>query len=247
MPAVGIITENLAARCSIDLTVKVEIRSRNRRLAGIEGNPATARVVKVLHPWSQVVHAWAWRNWCGTRRHWVRALITIPGLGKVPDRVFKLPRCRNPRRRSRLTGLGTARSSRMLPQDPAMVFPAHFVPKSVPPIPSPALIHVQNRWLVGDGRSVTDVYAGAEGDNRNIGMFVVYKTSEPFGYQNWHSVFVPGTTGAVKVVKAPLGKKVETSAQRAKLGFVSKSGARGTFDLDGDMVTVDGATTLPPG
>lgn len=237
VPAAGIITEDLARRCQVDLKVSVTLRSQGRRLTEIAGNPATGRVEKVLHPWSQVVYAWAWRNWCGSRKHAVRALIRIPGVRTVPDRAFRLPRCRHRHRRSRLVRLGTARSSRMLPRDPGIVFPAQFNPPWIP-IPSPALIHIYNRWVVGDGRSITDVYAGETGDNSGGGIFVIYKTIEPFGYQNWHSVFTPGKTGGVTIVKAPLGKKVETSAQRAKLRFVSKQGVRGTLDLDGDTVSL---------
>lgn len=126
----------------------------------------------------------------------------------------------------------------MLPRDPGIAYPAQFNPKG-PPIPPPALIRIQNRWLVGDGRTITDVYAGEAGDNPAHGLFVIYKTLGPFGYQGWHSVFVPGETGAVRIVEAPLGSKVETSAQRAKLAFVSKRGARGTLDLDGDVVSLE--------
>jgi hypothetical protein len=239
VPAFAIITENLQSWCRVDVRVEIELRSRGHRLTRVAGNPATARVVKVVHPWSEVVHAWAWRNWCGSHAHWVLAVFSIPGAEPERQRVFRLPRCRNPKRRSSIVSLGTARSSRMLPKEPGLVFPAHFVPKSVPPIPSPALIRVQNRWLVGDGRQITDVYAGEAGDDPSVGIFVIYKTDEPFGYQDWHSVFVPGTTGAVRISQAPLGKKVETSAQRAKLRFVSKSGATGTLNLDGDVVTLD--------
>jgi hypothetical protein len=239
VPAAAIITEDLPRRCMLDIKVRIGLRSQGHRMAAIGGNPATGHIAKVLHPWSQVVYAWAWRNWCGARRHAARALIRVPGLRTVPSRVFKLPRCRRLYRRSRLLGLGVARSSRMLPRDPGLVFPAQLNPE-IPPIPSPALIRIYNRWIVGDGRSITDVYAGETGDGSGGGIFVIYKTLDPFGYQNWHSVFVPGQTGGVKIVKAPFGKKVETSAQRAKLEFVSKQGVRGILDLDGDTVSLQG-------
>ena len=118
--------------------------------------------------------------------------------------------------------------------------PARYIPKSVPIPVSRALLRYSNGWMVSDGRTHIAVYAGAEGGDKDVGLFVVYHTDFVFGWQDWHPVPVPGKTGSVRIVNAPLGKKVETSAQSARLPFVSKSGKRGKFNLDGDIAMVNG-------
>ena len=127
----------------------------------------------------------------------------------------------------------------MLPKLPGTEIPARFPPDWVPQIPSPALIRVQNRWQAGDGRSVIDVYAGERGDNPDVGMFVIYRTYTWFGWIDRQRVYVPGTTKAVRITAAPLGKKAEDTALLAKLRFRSKTGSTGTLDLDGGVVTLD--------
>jgi hypothetical protein len=129
----------------------------------------------------------------------------------------------------------------MLPKDPSLEIPAELPSKEVPIVPSPSLIRVQNRWLAGNGRSVIDVYAGEEGDNPDVGMFVVYRTYGAFGVltrDRW--IYLAPGTRAAKITKAPLGKKAAAKAMLAKLRFQTKSGAAGTLDLDGDVVTMDG-------
>lgn len=236
---VGVFTEYLSAPCRVTRRVRVGIRLNGVRLRGVSGNPMVTKIGGELKQWDEFVHTWAWENWCGPRRH--RATVTIAGLGKTYRyRLRKLPRCRNPRAPSRLVSLKTRRDARSFPPEPGFETPAYFVPPSVPPIPSPSLIRVQNRWQVSDGRSVMDVYAGEEGDDPARGMFFIVRTYLPFGFQDWTAVMVPGRTRAVKITEAPLGKAVETSAQRARLGFSSKSGATGTFDLVGLRVMVSG-------
>jgi len=242
VPAVSVITAGLAAPCKVDFVVHVGIRSRGHRMTGITGNPSTARIAAVLHAYGQVVHAWSWRNWCGTLRHWVVAIFTSSVDVPERERVFRLPRCRHSSRRSRLLDLPrTSRLDLQLPKDRSLVIPAQFPSSDVPQIPSPALIRVQNRWLAGNGRSVIDVYAGERGDNPDVGMFVVYRTYEPFGFVTRdRDIYLPAGTRAARITKAPLGKKGAATAMLAKLRFKTKSGATGILNLDGDSVTLDG-------
>jgi hypothetical protein len=240
VPAVVVFTGRMDSPCRLVLRIGAEIRSRHHRMSRIAGNPATAHFSIILHRYGQVVHAWAWRNWCGAREHRAVALFTSPITEPLHERVFRLPRCRNPRRRSRLVSLGTSRVDQLLPRFPETSIPAHFPGDDVPQIPSPALIRVQNRWLDGDGRTIVDVYAGERGDNANAGMFVIYRTYNVFGYVSRQRVYVPGMTKAVRITKAPLGKKAEPAALTAVLHWRSKTGVTGTLDLDGGVLSVDG-------
>jgi hypothetical protein len=241
VPAVAVITKQLEEPCQFQFGIGLELRSRGHLLSRVKGNPSLAGVKAVLHPYGEVVHAWSWRNWCRTRRHRALAVFTTPLTAPARDRIFKLPRCRRPKRRSRLTGQGTSRLDLKLPKEPGSEIPAQFPSKDVPILPSPSLIRVQNHWLAGNGRSVIDVYAGSRGDDSQTGMFVVYRTYSYFGVltrDRW--LFLAHGTGPARITAAPLGKKAADKAMRAKVRFKTKNGTTGTLDLDGDVITLDG-------
>jgi hypothetical protein len=109
---------------------------------------------------------------------------------------------------------------------PATLEPAD---EAVVPI-SPSLVRVRNVWMVGNGRTLVAVYAGAAGDDAVNGRIVVVRQNLAAGTQTVRVLTVPGT-GAVAIESAPRGAAVETSAQTATLRVRGASGRIGTLDL----------------
>ena len=95
---------------------------------------------------------------------------------------------------------------------------------------SPALVRVRNGWLVSDGRTLVAVYAGAAGDDGRNGRLVIVRQNLVAGIQSQRVLSLTGT-GALTIVRAPVGAAVERSAQWASLGFRSANGRTGTLDL----------------
>jgi hypothetical protein len=129
---------------------------------------------------------------------------------------------------------GTAPESTVpAPVPPATIaaIPATVMPGGSAPVPvSPALVRVRNGWLVSDGRTLVAVYAGAAGDDGRDGRLVIVRQNLVAGTQSQRVLSLAGT-GALTIVRAPLGAAVERSAQSGNLGFRSTNGRTGTLDL----------------
>lgn len=206
-----------------------------RPVRPVRGNPARWHVSLVLQPWSQVVHTWTWRNWCGRPRHEYLELAVLGG--KSSERLgqrITAPVCRDRARTSAFvdTGAGT----RLVPLVERPI-PAHILAPGTPIPVSPTLIRVQNAWLVSDGRMLVAVYAGEAGNDPSKGRFVVIRQSLVFGNQ-WEDVVPAGSTGAVRLTHVPLGSSVETSAQHGDLSFTSAGGRDGVLHLATDTVAI---------
>jgi hypothetical protein len=129
---------------------------------------------------------------------------------------------------------GTAPESTVPAPVPATTIapiPAALVPGGSAPVPvSPALVRVRNSWLVSDGRTLVAVYAGAAGDDARNGRFVIVRQNLVAGTQSQRVLSLAGS-GALTIVRAPLGTAVERSAQWGSLGFRVADGRTGTLDL----------------
>jgi hypothetical protein len=129
---------------------------------------------------------------------------------------------------------GTAPESTVPAPVPAATIaaiPAALVPGGSAPVPvSPALVRVRNGWLVSDGRTLVAVYAGAAGDDGRNGRIVIVRQNLVAGTQSQRVLNLAGT-GALTIVRAPVGAAVERSAQWASLGFRSANGRTGILDL----------------
>ena len=102
---------------------------------------------------------------------------------------------------------------------------------------SPSLVRVRNVWMVGNGRTLVAVYAGAAGDDAASGRIVVVRQNLVAGTQSVRALTVAGT-GAVAIEQAPTGAAVETSAQTATLRFRGAAGRVGTLDLRRDRLAL---------
>jgi hypothetical protein len=96
-----------------------------------------------------------------------------------------------------------------------------------------------NEWTVASRRTYTAVDAGADPTDRSNGVFGIFRQDFVHVRQDQDLVKVPGT-GALEIIKAPLGPKVEIWAQRrGNIHFTSKNGISGTLHLKDDSVTLD--------
>jgi hypothetical protein len=231
---------NKASRpCAVATTLGIAVHYHfgnidPRPVRPVRGNPARWHVSRVLQPWSQVVHTWTWRNWCGRPRHESLELSGRRGTSEQLGQRINAPVCRDRKRMSAFvdTGAGT----RLVPLVERPI-PAHLLSPNVPIPVSPTLIRVQNAWLVSDGRMLVAVYAGEAGNDPSKGRFVVIRQSLVFGNQ-WEDVVSAGSTGAVRLTHVPLGATVETSAQRGELSFTSAGGRDGVLHLATDTVAI---------
>jgi hypothetical protein len=238
--AVAGILNKTSRACALTTTLGIDVHYHFGNIdpspvRPVRGNPTRWRVSPVLQPWSQVVHTWIWRNWCGRSRH---AYLVLSGLGgKSTERVAQrigAPACRN--RHGRSAFVDTGPGTRLIPlvEDP---IPAHILSPDTPIPLSPALIRVRNAWLVSDGRTLVAVYAGEAGNDPATGRFVVVRQNLVFGNQ-WEDVVPAGRAGAVELTQVPLGAAVETSAQHGDLSFVSAGGRTGVLHLATDTVAI---------
>ena len=101
---------------------------------------------------------------------------------------------------------------------------------------SPALIRVSNSWIVSNGRRLVVVYAGAAGDEATRGRVVIIRQDREAGSQTQDVVDVPGS-GALTINGAPLGPRVETSAQTGVLQLRGTAGFAGSLNLVTERVT----------
>ena len=237
--AVGVLTKG-GPVCRVRRTVRLGVRYHpgnldppRGALRPVRGNPTRWTIARVLHPWSQVVRTWTWRNWCRRPRS-VFAFLDASIGGATYRRATRVaaPACRN-RHVSSLfadTGYGT----RLIPFTGDRI-PARILSPETPIPVSPSLIRVQNAWLVSDGRTLVAVYAGEAGNDPAQGSFVIIRQDLVFGVQT-QDVVQAGHTGAVKLTQVPLGRSVETSAQHADLSFASAGGKHGLLRLASDRV-----------
>jgi hypothetical protein len=132
---------------------------------------------------------------------------------------------------------GTESSARALVRiGPPDRIPAHMLGEDVPVPISPQVLEAGNAWLVSNGATLVAVYAGAAGDDRSEGRFVIVRQNLAAGTQTEDVVDVPGA-GALAVDDAPRGESVETAAQHARLGFHGSSGKTGVLDLATDRAS----------
>jgi len=147
---------------------------------------------------------------------------TAPPQVTTPKGV-KPPKHLPPLRGHRHTGTIPAR---MLGPDPQTPFSTNVI--------SP----VRNGWVVSDHRRFTAVYAGASGSDRSTGALAIFRQNFIQVTQKLKVVKVAGA-GTVKITRAPLGKGVETSAQRhGNIRFSGGRGITGTLHLKTDKISL---------
>ena len=117
--------------------------------------------------------------------------------------------------------------------------PAEIVPGGPGPFfSSDAIYPLTNGWQAGDRRTYTAVDAGANPARPSVGELGIFRQDFVKVTQAQHVVNVPGA-GALRIVKAPLGQAVATSAQSSgDLEFVGSRGVRGVLHLSDDSVTI---------
>jgi hypothetical protein len=114
--------------------------------------------------------------------------------------------------------------------------PARMLGAEVPVPIAPSVLRERNGWLVGDGRTLVAVYAGAAGGDPDMGRIVIVRQDLVAGKQTVRIVDA-GPTGALTIAAAPLGASVETSAQTGELSLEAADGQLFALDLSGDKVS----------
>jgi hypothetical protein len=118
------------------------------------------------------------------------------------------------------------------------VTPARLLPRDSCPLSTEIIWPVLNGWFVGDHHRQTGVWGGGDLDHSSIGRFAILRDNFIRGTQHVNTVDVAGA-GPLRITRAPLGRKVVTSAQRrAKLWFKSRRGVHGVLHLRSDTVTI---------
>jgi len=218
--------------CALRTTIRVTIADSG----GVEAR-GRWHVRTVLNPWSEVVHTWAWRNWCpvGGQRE-ATITFSLPDGTSVAQHVSDLPTCVDANAATTLVDLGTGTK---YVKRPGQRIPPHILPRGTPPPLHQELIKVKNGWLVSDGYTLVAVYAGRAGNNASRGRFAVIHQNLIFGvqYEPPDLVDIP-KAGALKITRGPHGVARETSAQRGRLTFTSAHGVKGVLDLHGDRVRI---------
>jgi hypothetical protein len=96
-----------------------------------------------------------------------------------------------------------------------------------------------NQWQTSDRRRFTAVDAGADASHQSTGLFGIYRHNYIRIKERAKTVKVP-TAGTLKITKAPLGRSVESWAQRrGNIRFTSKNGVTGTLHLRDDTITLN--------
>lgn len=105
-------------------------------------------------------------------------------------------------------------------------------------LPSTIEWPVTGGWEAASHAKTTDIYAGADGEDRSTGLFAIMRTNVIHATQTFDYVRVAGS-GPLKITKAPLGRKVAVWAQeRGEFEFTSRNGIEGTLHLQDDTVTL---------
>jgi len=93
-----------------------------------------------------------------------------------------------------------------------------------------------SEWDVLSRRRGTDICAGADPEDRSTGRFAILRQNFVWVTQTLDVVDVPNS-GPVRITDAPMGARVEDSAQKhGRLRFTSKRGVKGTLRLRDDTV-----------
>jgi hypothetical protein len=164
---------------------------------------------------------------CGTGGHATTTTATFAGSGHLTKAQAKA-RIRAARRRHRRLRLS-------LTKVPAQMIP-HRVVASL--LQGDVLSPATNGWKASDRQQSTEVYAGADPYQPNVGRFLVVRAEAPPAHRS-DRVDVPGA-GAVTITRAPLGSGVVTSAQQnGQIEFTSSNGVSGTLHLSDDTVTIN--------
>lgn len=218
--------------CRLSTTIQMTIKGFGAAAVNDQWN-----VRAVLKPWSSVERTWVWRNWCASAREGgVTVEFSDPTGRRVRQLVPRPPTCARAGTASTVTVLGTGRKYVRRPGD--RIRP-HILRKGIPPPLHQALIKVRNTWLVSDGYTLVAVYAGTAGNNPTVGRFAIIRQNAIFGvqYEPPDLVDVRKARG-LKITRGPRGASRETTAQRARLAFVSANGTKGFLDLNADRVRV---------
>jgi hypothetical protein len=118
--------------------------------------------------------------------------------------------------------------------------PGSIVRNGQPFVSSELIWPVLNYWGTGSHRRLTLVEAGKDAYLKGHGAFGILRQNFVWESQTEDIVSVPGS-GAVKITKAPLGKRAEGRAQgHGNLRFVGRRGVTGTLHLSDDAVTLNG-------
>ncbi len=81
--------------------------------------------------------------------------------------------------------------------------------------------------------------AGSDASSHSTGLFGIYRHNYLRVKERAKTVKVP-RAGTLKITKAPLGRSVESWAQRrGNIQFTSKNGVTGTLHLKDDTVTLN--------
>lgn len=98
---------------------------------------------------------------------------------------------------------------------------------------------VTNAWRTGSRERFTEVSAGALAADRSTGVLAIFRHDYLAATQDVNVVEVDGS-GPVRIIRAPLGRGVEASAQGSgEIEFAGSNGLRGTLDLSDDSVTLE--------
>lgn len=116
--------------------------------------------------------------------------------------------------------------------------PAQMLGEDVPVPIAPSILRARNGWLASDGEMLVAVYAGAAADKPSVGRVVIVRQNLAAGKQTVRVVDA-GSTGALTIAAAPLGRAVETAAQTGALRLRTTGGGLLTLDLGSDTVIHD--------
>lgn len=116
--------------------------------------------------------------------------------------------------------------------------PAQMLGEDVPVPIAPSILRARNGWLASDGEMLVAVYAGAAADKPSVGRVVIVRQNLAAGKQTVRVVDA-GSTGALTIAAAPLGRAVETAAQTGALRLRTPGGGLLTLDLGSDTVIHD--------
>jgi hypothetical protein len=240
---VGLVASaKLTHSCALRRTARVAVEtSRGLVLptSRVSGNDATWRISATIRPWGQKVHTWVWHNWCGASSSF-RVKATLSDGENFASRLSTPPRCDSVGTASALSDHGSG-TRHIVGFTPGRI-PAHILPKGTPPPLPEELIQPTNAWLVSDGYTLVAVYAGHPGPSAKTGMFAVVRQNLVFGIQYIppaaaRSVVYLGNVGSAHITTAPVGRRVETSAQHGLIHFTTTSGVHGILNLSRNTVT----------
>jgi hypothetical protein len=137
-------------------------------------------------------------------------------------------------------GLVARHGHRGPPGHPASAIqPGEIVPGGVGPFfTTDDLGRVRYGWRAASHRHFTGVDAGVDPYHLSTGVLGVFRQDYVRVTQTGDLVRVAGA-GALRITRAPLGRRVVTSAQRrGVLWFVGRLGVHGKLHLAGDTVTI---------